>query len=362
MKDATLPSDRLKLLGFVKFQSSIVNLINSIMSSIGLPYKLTHETFSANFPKTTRCKNPEELIANHAMKILTSSDGKVVQFTEQMRSLLQSLILKAVHAVCRTEVPKSNEKTVVKVDTVLFSVVKTELGKSMTMDQFFKICLQYWKLDFVRELILGVLQHFFSTANIDLLRELHTIVLKYDVQFTTSELETYNKLFTFLRSTDESIPINESDTPYETSDDDFLQIMLDSIQSEHWNDAKSVEVCKPVVKKSLRGIRIQRVREPDSGMAVGGGPAPEPVSEEPAPETVSEEDESEHVDQSKGPWDIATLRAILDSNNKEEAIKYLNSVLLDDNTIQEIFNYLQAEEAEESTCAEALNALNQAYD
>jgi hypothetical protein len=367
MKDATLPSDRLKLLGFVKFQSSIVNLINSMMSSIGLPYSLTHETFSANFPKTTRCKNPEELIANHVMKVLSSSDGEVVQFTEQMRSLLQPLILKAVHAVCRTEVPKSNEKTV-KVDTVLLSVVKTELGKSTTMDYLFEMCLQYWKLDLSRELILGVLQHFFSTANVKLVRELHTLVLKYDVQFTTSELKTYDKLFTFLRSTDESIPINESDTPYETSDDDFLQTMLDSIQSDHWNDTKQVELCKPLVKKSLRGIRIQRVREPDSGMAVGREPAPAPVSEEPAPapapvleepETVSEDD-SDHVDQSKGPCDIATLRELLESNNKEKAIEYLNSVLLDDDdTLLDIFNYLGSEDSE---CAEALEAVNQSFE
>jgi hypothetical protein len=362
MKEAILPPDRLKAVGFVKFQSSIVNLINSIMSSIGLPYKLTHETFSANFPKTSRCKNPEELIANHAMKILTISDGKVVQISDQMRSLLQQLILKAVHVVCRTEVPKSKEVGV-KVHTVLLSFVKTEIGSSKTIVQFFNKTLPYWKLDFVRELIVGILVHVFSIENVKLVRELYSLVREYNVQFTSSDLETYNKMFTFLKSMDESIPINESNTPYETSDEDFLQMMLDSIQSDHWNDTKHVEVSKPVVKKSLRGIQIVSV-QPNSGIAVGGGPAPEPetVSEEPAPEPVSEEDESEPIDQPKGQCDIATLRSILESDDKTKAIKYLNSVNLDgdeDEVLIEILQYLQTEE---STCDKALEALNQAYD
>lgn len=348
MKEAVLPADRLKSVGFVKFQSSIVNLINSIMSSTGLSYKLTHETFSADFPKTIRCKNPEELIANHAMKILTSLDGEVVQISDQIRSLLQQLSLKAVHVVCRTEVPKPKE-VAVKVKTVLLSVVKTELSNSMTIFEFFNKCLPYWKLDFVRELILGVLQHFFHLGNVESIQELYSLVQNYGVQFSEAELKSYKELFDFLKSSDVSLPKNES---YEMSDDDFLQSMLDSIQSDHWNDAKQVEVSKPDVRKASKEIRIVRVVQPDSGMAVEGGQAPEP-------ETFSEEDESEPVEQSKGPCDIATLRTILESNNKQGAIEYMNSVLLDDEILLEIFNFL---EIEDSNCADAVESLNQNYE
>lgn len=350
MKEAVLPADRLKAVGFAKFQSSIVNLINSIMSSIGLPYKLTHETFSANFPKTTRCKNPEELIAIHAMKILTSSDGEVVQVSDQTRSLLQQLILKAVHAVCRTEVQKPKE-VAVKVETVLLSFVKTELSNSPTIVQFFNKCLPYWKLDFVRELILGVLQHFYSLENVEFIQEIYTLVQKYGVQFSEDELETYTKLFTFLKSNDVSLPKSGS---YEMSDDDFLQAMLDSIKSDHWNDTKQVEVSKPVVRKASKEIRIVRDVPPDSGIAVGGGLAPEP-------ETFSEEDdaESEPVEQSKGPCNIATLRTILESDVKQKAIEYMNSVLLDDETLKEILDFL---ESEDSNCDDARESLNQNYE
>lgn len=348
MKEAVLPADRLKAVGFVKFQSSIVNLSNSIMSSIGLPYKLTHETFSADFPKTTRCKNPELLIANHAKNILTSLDGEVLQISDQMHSLLQSFILKAVHAVCRTEVPKP-QKDAVKVETVLLSVVKTELSSSTNIVEFFNKCLTYWKLDFARELILAVLQHFFSLGNVESIQEFYTLVQKYGVKFSEAELKSYKGLFSFLKSSDVSLPKNES---YETSDEDFLQTMLDSIQSDHWIDTKQVEVSKQVVRKPSKELRIVRVVQPDSGMAVGGGPAPEP-------ETFSEEDESEPVEESKGPCDIATLRVILESDNKQGAIEYMNSVLLDEEILREILIFL---EGEDSNCDDAIESLNQNYE
>lgn len=349
MKEAVLPADRLKAVGFVKFQSSIVNLINSIMSSIGLPYKLTHETFSADFPKTTRCKNPEELIANHAMKILTSSDGEVDQVSDQTRSLLQPFILKAVHAVCRTEVPKPKE-VAVKVETVLLLFVKTELSNSTTIVEFFNKCLTYCKLDFARELILAVLQHFSSLGNVESIQELYSLVQKYGVQFSDTELKSYKELFAFLKSNDVSLPKSES---YEKSDGDFLQNLLDTIQSDHWTDTKKVEVSKPVVRKPSKEIRIVKVVPPDSGVVVGGGLAPEP-------ETFSEEDdaESEPVEQSKGPCNIATLRTILESDDKQRAIEYMNSVLLDDEILQEILIFL---ESEDSNCADAIESLNQNY-
>lgn len=357
MKEVELPADRLKAVGFVKFQSSIVNLINRVFSSIGLPYKLIHETFCVDFPKTSRCVNPEERIVNHAMKVLSTSNGDFgFPITKQTHDLLQPLILKAVHAVCRTEVSKSKEETVLKVDTVQISFVKAEIGSSNTINLLFNNCLSYWKLNFVRELIVGILQHVFSTANVQLVRELHTLVLKYDIQFSVEELKPYNELFTFLRSTDESIPTDDSKLPYETSDEVFLQMVRDSIQSDHWIDTKQVEVSKPILRKALKGIRIRKVRQPDSGMAIGGGPAPEPDLEE------ESESDPEPVEQSKCQCDIDNLRSILTSGNKTYAIEYLNSVNLDEDEDEVLIEVLQYLQTPESNCAGALEAVNQSYD
>ena len=192
----------------------------------------------------------------------------------------------------------------------------------------------------------------FETANVSFICELYSLVREYDVQFLDDEMKAYSNLFSFLTSKGDSISANEG---YDTSDEDFFEIIKESIGSDHWNDTKQVEVSKPVVRRSLKGIQIRKVRQQsfESGMAIGGGPAPEP-------ETVLEE---ESDDQSKGRCDIEMIRRILISENMMEAIKYLNSVNLDDDTndttLIEILKYLQSDD---SNCADALEAINQSYD
>ena len=351
MKKVELPADRLKAIGFAKFQSSIVNVTNKFFSSIELPYNINHEHFCSDFPKTARRQEPEKHIAIHAMKVLSRSDNSVeFPMTEDMNKYVLEFVLKAVCAVCRTVIPVPKKELIVKVDTVPLSDVKTELRKLETICEFFKQCLKYWKSDFAREFILGILQHMLDTANVSFIREYYSIVQDYDVQFSAVDMKNYSKLFSFLTSEDDSISAKEN---YDTSDEDFFEIIKDSTGPDHWNDPKPVEVSKPVVRKALGGIQIRKVKQPiESVMAIGGGPAPEPVLEE--------ESDPESDEQSKGQCDIETIRRILTSDNMMEAIKYLNSVNLDDDkALIEILEYLQSDD---SKCADALEAINQSYE
>ena len=371
--------DRIKALSFTKHVSAIVNLVNAMFSTLALPYKLENDDFVRGFPSTKDLNQSQSAISvlNHVLSNIgvikpekpenpetpADSDPKVpesggksgkksktpteldptvlAEFTLQMDkfTVISNIVSRAISAIYRTEIPKEEVAESKKVLTIKLIDLKENLRTCQTLIDLFNKCLPYWKSPLVRELILYVLFHKFQSGE-DCVRELYRDVQIFGFSFEDKEISEYSIMFLFLNDADARFSNTEN---YDTSDDDILTSMKDTINSDFWNDSNAtVEISSPVVQENRKVLLRRRLPVVDSGMSFGGCSAPEPE------EVVEDEDEVvEEAVSSQSPVVPKTLYDMLFENKIQDAISYMKSCLLQTETETELLEYLRAVRADD---------------
>jgi len=353
-------AERIKSLRFTKHISAIINLLTNLFSSIRLSHTITYDAMIENFPNTKDVANPEKIVkivAKHVMAVINvrkprrpdivkriqtlemdekdlSEEQKtklVLSETDQQalhaynRSLktfktIEHLVRTAISAIYRVELPKNEVSKQRKVKTIKLQELKNVLQSSTDLYDIFNKCLPYWKSELVRTTILSILDHAYRAGDQHVM-DLYKQIQLFDVQFEVNEISHLQGMFSSIK--DGLCPTTSSVDTKSDSEQFFFHEIMESFTSEFWTDDVQIEESQ-IVKKTGTIIR-----------ASGGGPAPAPK-----------------------PFDPVVLAELLSSDNKSDAITYMQECVLNQDA-SDILAYLVDDE--DSNCADALEALGQFF-
>jgi hypothetical protein len=173
-----------------------------------------------------------------------------------------------------------------------------------------------------------------------LVRQLYSHLQRYGVVFEEAETSSYEGLFEFLANPNAVFSKNDK---YENSDDEMLTQLKPTIEFFS-DDTREVQLSKPIIERRPLSLRKRVAPLVDSGLASGGGPAPERVVE-----SCSEEEAPTRVDK----------QTLLDhlGKSKKDAIAYLELCNRDE-IDESVLDYLKSDDFQ---LEEALSAINEQY-
>lgn len=349
-------AERIKTLNFTKHISAIVNLLKCLFSYLGLSHTITYEGIMAEFPNTKDLSDPATRVTEHVMAVIgvrklkkpsflnkiedleklemhldEAVKTKVVLTAKQIERLdkyklslenfkpIEHLVLTAISAIYRVELPKNEVAKPKKIDTIKLSELKILLLTSSDLYDLFNKCLPYWKSNLVREIVLSIVQHAYQARERHV-KELFQQIQLFAIQFETNEIKDLSEMFVSLgESCDKALP--KVATQYDKSNQGLFEDIISSFETDFWTDDVAIEVS---VKETRAIIRSS-----------GGGAAR-------VPEKLNPD----------------TLAQLLSSDNKSNAIAYMQECVLNEDASQ-ILVYLI--ETEDSTCEVALEALSQFF-
>lgn len=351
-------AERIKTLNFTKHISAITNLLNNLFSCLGLSHTITYDQIMVGFPDTKDLSDPASCVTKHVMAVIGVQKPKKPSILTQIQELKKSemhldeadkseivlnlnqkkrldqymlslenvktmnhLILTAISAIYRVELPKTELSKKRKIDTIKLSELKTLLLTSKDLYELFNKCLPYWKSNLVRDIVLSIIQHAYQAGE-KCVKDLFQQIQLFSIQFESNETADLSEMFVTLgESCDKALP--KVDVKYTISNHDQFEQIMQSFDCEFWNDDVAIEVSH--VKKTSAIIR-----------ASGGGAARVPEKLDPN-----------------------MLAQLLSEDMKSDAIAYMQESVLNQDA-SEILEYLI--EDEDSTCEAALEALSQFFE
>ena len=363
-----------KNLAFYKFArhvSAWINLVNSLFENMGIQHRLSFDEIMTDFPDTkSKTLTPLEkatLMTRHVCGVLSipvpENTDDFVQHDQN--SVLFWVVYQSLLATYKTELPKKETEVLkeVIVRTISIPELKTQMEKSTTLDEFFSIGLPYMDSRLIRDFMIHILMHHFSSGNKGKLNFLLRLLRRFESKFTPEEKSYSKGLFAYIEAPLPAPDISNL-TSYVCTEEECLSRIIHSLHEDRdWTDADvSVVISDEIAKRVMP--RVKFVKAPlkaqapiDSGMASGGCAAVAVESEsEEEEEPVEVSIEQEPVEASvKPPFDATHLREFLVANDRSSAIAYLESVKLNDTLVATI----DMLKNEDNSCVNVINALIQ---
>lgn len=371
VKGVSVPANRLLFYKFVRHMAAWINLINAIFQSMGIERRVSFDQIMEDLPDT----KSKEMSSLEKARLMTVHACKILNITvpenwddfvqDDQNSVLFWVVYETLIATYNTELPKTELRVEEKViRTIPIHELKTILENCSTLDELFTKCLPYMESRLVRGFLLPVLNSHFTNGNKQKLDSLLRLLGNYDSKFTTEDKNGYDPLFKYIAS-----PCDLA----ESSVGDYENALFDDIKTslstdEDWTDAHVVvAISEPIVKQVKSRFKITQTSQVDSGMSSGGGPAVEAVEEnedQDGEQCVDDpaEDHSlaEPVEASVIPYlDMTQLRSLLDKDDRQSAIEYLQSGLFSNQNNEDIREGLIAMlNNHENTCGFIIEGLN----